>query len=132
MNPKAAKKNLIIVIILFLVGFVFNYFAPNKFKIDGNKIVEIGFMNSVFWANVIASISMGLFVSGFYCAWKLIGILWQRLLQKSTYIWFVSPLWIFIGKFTKFIIAGQVAIILGLPIIIYSIYCTRKMKQASD
>lgn len=131
MDPKTAKRELVIIAVLFVAGFIFNYFAPQKFKLDGNEIVKLGLMSNVILANIVAAFGMGLAISGFYCGWKIIGVIWQKILQNSNSIWFVSPIWIIIGKIAKFIIAGQLATLIGLPIIVYSIYCFRKLKQAS-
>ena len=132
MDPKTAKKELIIIVILFVAGIIFNFFAPEKFKLDFSDMEKIGF-GKVFCVvgKILAPFLMGLLISGFYCAWKIIGLIWQLILQKSKYTWFVSPVWIFIGKLAKLIIAGQMAALIGLPIIIYSIYCIKKLKQPS-
>lgn len=128
MDPKTAKKEIIIIVILFIVGFIFNFYAPEKFKLDFSDLQRLGKSFS-FIGKILAPISMGLFISGFYCAWKILGLLWQRLMQKSTNQWFVSPVLIIIGLFAKLIIAAQFAALIGLPILIYSIYCLRKLKQ---
>ena len=58
MDSKTAKKELIIIVILFIVGFIFNFYAPEKFKLDFSELIGkiLAVVDAVFALLVILGI----------------------------------------------------------------------------
>ena len=124
MDQKTAKKELVILIILFVVGFIFNFYAPEKYRLDFSDMERLGFGKGLCAVGkILAPLLMGWIVSGIYATWKLIGLIWRYIIQKTNRIWITSGFLFFIGVIIKLFLSIQFSV-LGFPI--YVIYCLKK------
>ena len=124
MDQKTAKKELIVIAILFVLGFIFYFFAPEKYKFQYSDPNSVG-KTMVIIEKILAPIIMGWIFSGIYATWKLIGIIWRYLIEKTNRIWITSGFLFFIGVIIKLFLSIQFSV-LGFPI--YAIYCLKKKR----